>query len=123
MKQTAYNDVLKKLFSRSVAQYNNVSNLTGNNTKFGKEAGGTNSEVWPVLYAWKQPYHPGSAWLHSRLSSPAPVVGWLLEKEWAAHGCFCLVDIAVRMCKIQLVACGCLPLTMANRSDHGLDKQ
>ena len=25
-------------------------------------------------------------------------------KEWAAHGCFCPVDIAVHMCKVQLVA-------------------
>ena len=44
-------------------------------------------------------------------------------KEWAAHGCFCPVDIAVRMCKVQLVACGCLPFTRTNRSVHGLDKQ
>ena len=39
-------------------------------------------------------------------------------KEWAAHGCFCPVDIAVRMCKVQLVACGCLPFTRTNRSVH-----
>lgn len=101
MKQKACSDALKKLSSRSVAQCNNRSNLAGNNTNFGKEACTTNSALWPVLYACGQPYHPGSAWLH-RLSSPEPVVGWHLGKEWAAHGWFCPGDIALRMCKLQL---------------------